>query len=114
MLNTEKLIPATDSDALADRAESQQIVGEVIFAGLGARPDIMCVISELSQFGTNPTSTHLQAAKHLPRYLKGTFGLGITYSTPPQEPHAFSDSDSAVDVNSRDPGLGISSNSTMA
>jgi hypothetical protein len=70
MLNTEKLIPATHSDALADRAEYQQIVGEAMFAGLVARPDIMCAISKLSQFGTNPTSTHLQAAKHLLRYLK--------------------------------------------
>ena len=101
MLNTEKLVPAIDSDALADRAEYQQIVGEVMFAGLVARPDIMCAISKLSQFGTNPTSTHLQAAKHLLRYLKGTIRLGITYSAPPQEPHAFSDSDWAGDVNSR-------------
>jgi hypothetical protein len=103
MLNTEKLIPATHSDALADRAEYQQIVGEAMFAGLVARPDIMGAISKLSQFGTgtNPTSTHLQAAKHLLRYLKGTIGLGITYCIPPQEPNAFSDSDWAGDVNSR-------------
>jgi hypothetical protein len=101
MLNTEKLVPATDSDALADRADYQQIVGEVIFAGLVARPDIMCVVSILAQFGNNPMSIHLKAAKHLLRYLKGILRLGIIYSIPSQVPHAFSDSDWAGDVNSR-------------
>jgi hypothetical protein len=101
MLNTEKLVPATDSDALADRADYQQIVREVMFAGLVARPDIIYAVSILAQFGNNPTSTHLKAAKHLLRYLKGTIRLGIIYSMPPQVPHAFSDSDWAGDVNSR-------------
>jgi hypothetical protein len=48
MLNTEKLIPVIESDMLVDCAEYQQIIGEVIFAGLIARPDIICTISKLS------------------------------------------------------------------
>jgi len=67
-----RLIPAGDRDGLADAKEYQQIVGELQFASLVARPDISCAVGTLAQFNVNPTSTHLGAAKRVLRYLKGS------------------------------------------
>jgi len=50
-----RLIPAADSDGLADVNEYQQIVSELQFASLVARPDISCAVGTLSQFNVNPT-----------------------------------------------------------
>jgi len=97
------LIPAADGDrdGLADVKEYQQIVGELQFASLVARPDISCGVGTLARFNVNPTSTHLAAAKRVLRYLKGTADLGIVYSPPPGEASAFSDADWAGDRETR-------------
>lgn len=76
-----KLIATTETDALADPKEYQQIVGEIQFAAIVARPDVSCAISTLSQFSIKPSSKHLAAAKRVLRYLKGTIDAGVVYST---------------------------------
>lgn len=43
------------------------------------RPDMMFVVSLISRYMENPTELHLQAAKKVLRYLKGTTGFGIFY-----------------------------------
>jgi hypothetical protein len=74
-----KLVAVTDGDGdgLADPKEYQQIIGEIQFASLVARPGISCAVSTLSQFNIRPTSTQLAAAKWVSRYLKGTIDLGL-------------------------------------
>ena len=42
------------------------------------RLDIQYAISIVSQFGGNPRKPHLEAAKHVLHYLKGTADLGLT------------------------------------
>jgi hypothetical protein len=96
-----RLIPAADGDGFADVKEYQQIVGELQFASLVARPDISCAVGTLSQFNIKPTSLHLAAAKRVLRYLKGTADWGIVYSPPPGEASAFSDADWAGDRETR-------------
>src|SRR2546423_14727634 len=96
-----RLIPAADGDGFACVKEYQQIVGELQFASLVARPDISCAVGTLSQFNIKPTSTYLAAAKRVLRYLKGTVELGIVYSAPPGEASAFSDADWAGDRETR-------------
>lgn len=95
-----KLVAVTDGDGdgVADPKEYQQIIGEIQFASLVARPDISCAISTLSQFNIRLTSTQLTAAKRVLRYLKGSIDLGIVYSPPPGEATAFSDADWAGDL----------------
>ena len=95
-----KLVAVTDGDGdgLADPKGYQQIIGEIQFASLVARPDINCAVSTLSQFNIKPMSTQLAAAKRVLRYLKGTIDLGIVYSPPPGEATAFSDADWAGDL----------------
>jgi hypothetical protein len=96
-----KLTTAIDSDAMADVKEYQQIIGELQFASIVARPDISCTVSTLSQFNVKPTSIHLAAAKRVLRYLKGTMELGIVYSPPVREATAFSDADWAGNHDNR-------------
>ena len=43
------------------------------------RLDICFAVKTLSQFLMNPRHVHLIAAKHIMRYLKGTFYYGLKY-----------------------------------
>ena len=58
------------------------IVGSLLYLSCWSRPDISFAVSELSRFVAAPGHAHLVAAKHLLRYLKGTYDLGIVYSRP--------------------------------
>lgn len=45
------------------------------------RPDICFAVSLLSRLMQAPRACHLQAAKRILRYIKGTINLGIHYSS---------------------------------
>jgi hypothetical protein len=57
----------------------QQIIGSLMYAVTGTRPDLAYAVTHLSQFNSSPTLVHLQAAKRVLRYLKGTRSLKLTY-----------------------------------
>jgi len=46
---------------------------------MATRPGIMYNISLISKYMAKPTELHLQAAKWILRYLKGTFDYGIMH-----------------------------------
>ena len=43
------------------------------------RPDITATMSIISQFASNPTTLHHQAAKHILWYLKGTINMKLNF-----------------------------------
>ena len=43
------------------------------------RPDLCCIVTKLSQNMCDPTKAHLNMAKHVLRYLKGTLNIGLTF-----------------------------------
>jgi hypothetical protein len=47
---------------------------------VNTRPDICYVVNVLSQFMIQSRQTHWIAAKHVLRYLRGTFGYGLRYA----------------------------------
>src|SRR5258708_3644137 len=57
-----------------------QVIGLVMYAMLGTRPDIAYAVSTLSCFASWPGTPHIQALKHLLQYLKGSTHYGIIYS----------------------------------
>ena len=59
------------------------------------RPALCFAVTKLSQLKSKPTKAHLNAAKQVLRYLKGTIHYGITYckSFKPLQLSGFSDSD---------------------
>uniref|UniRef100_A0A803NGJ9 Uncharacterized protein n=1 Tax=Cannabis sativa TaxID=3483 RepID=A0A803NGJ9_CANSA len=80
-------------EALADPSPYRQLVGKLLYLTL-SRPDITFVVNILSQFMSSPRTPHLQAVHHLLRYLKGSPGQGLLYSTSSSlQLHGFSDSD---------------------
>ena len=57
----------------------QQIVGSLMYAMLGSRPDICFVVNRLLQFGSKPTEAHLHATQHVLQYLSATCDYQLTY-----------------------------------
>jgi len=62
-----------------ERRNYQSAVGSLMYAMLGTRPDISYTVSKVSQYPTNPNSTHCTAVKRIFRYLAGTPNRGICY-----------------------------------
>ena len=56
-----KLVNTMESEQLANQKEYQTVVGELIFAAIVTQPDIMCAVSQLSQFNNKLSSKHLHA-----------------------------------------------------
>ena len=57
------------------------MVGSLLYLASWTRPDIAFAVSELSRFISNPGKPHLEAAKHVFRYLRKTVNLGLAYRT---------------------------------
>lgn len=55
------------------------IIGTLIYATIGTRPDITFTATRVSRFNNNPTKEHIKYAKYVLRYLKGTKELKIKY-----------------------------------
>jgi hypothetical protein len=58
----------------------RQLIGSLMYAMRGTRPDIAYAIGKLSKFCNNPGPEHWTAAKRVLRYLKGTKHYGIKYT----------------------------------
>ncbi|KAI3510533.1 hypothetical protein L1887_17599 [Cichorium endivia] len=67
------------------------------------RPDIVYAVGIVSRFMERPTVKHLQAVKHILRYIKGTVDYGLVYTRGSDEKDVtrYTDSDLARDVNDR-------------
>ena len=57
----------------------QQIIGSLMYAVTGTRPDLAYTVTHLSQFSSSPTQEHLQAAKRVLRFLKGSRSQTLSY-----------------------------------
>jgi len=70
---------ATQDEDLCDQKLYQSMIGSLMYAATATRPDIAHATHFLGQFSSQPTTTHLAAAKRILRYLKGTPTHGVTY-----------------------------------
>lgn len=93
-----------DMDEGGERVDDtfyKQIIGSLMYITT-TRPDLQFAVSLLSRFMSKPTVLHLQAAKRVLRYLKGTMEFGIWYKKGGNgELLVYTDSDFAGDVESR-------------
>ncbi|KAK7368917.1 hypothetical protein VNO80_10950 [Phaseolus coccineus] len=84
-----------------DATKYKQLVGSLLYLTV-TRPDLMYAVGLISRYMEKPTEMHLQAAKRILRYLKGTVELGIGYRKGSNGSLiAFADSDYAGDVDDR-------------
>lgn len=68
-----------------EQVQYQSIVGSLMYAAIGTRPDIAFAVSKLCKYHSAPLSMHLTAAKRVLRYLKGTMHLRLRYSALPND-----------------------------
>nr|DAD19628.1 TPA_asm: hypothetical protein HUJ06_021091 [Nelumbo nucifera] len=88
-----------DHGVTVDETYFKQMVGSLMYL-TATRPDIMFSVSLISRYMAKPIELHLQAAKRILRYLKGTANYGILYKKGGEEEEllTFSDSDYAGDI----------------
>ena len=83
----------------------QEIVESLRYLTDRTRPDLAFSVGVLGRHMHNPNSEHLEAAKRVLRYIKGTRSLGILYSGSGGDntcwPVAYCDSDYAGDPGTR-------------
>lgn len=105
-------IPPADAENVlpADGiSKYRSIVGALLWLSTSSRPDIAFTVSKLARYFACPTKFHLQAAKHVLRYLKGTLDHGIVYGLDPDNSNngqdlqieGYTDSDWGQDKDNR-------------
>jgi hypothetical protein len=57
----------------------QQIIGSLLYLACCTRPDIALAVGQCAQYMSNPGPSHMEAAKHILRYIKGTPSVGLTF-----------------------------------
>lgn len=73
--------PKTDRErSLMKGNEYRQIIGSLSYAAHHSRPDIAIAVAKLAQFCQDPGPKHLQAAKTVMRYLRGTPHRGLKFN----------------------------------
>lgn len=88
----DKLTP-TSGNLLQNPHPYQRLLGKLIYLTV-TRPDITFYVHVLSQFMQSPTTSHMQAAMRVLRYLAGNPGQGILLaSSSAVQVHAYCDSD---------------------
>ncbi|THH19984.1 hypothetical protein EUX98_g8666 [Antrodiella citrinella] len=76
-------------------------IGSLMYAAVSTRPDISYAVQTLSQFTSNFDQSHINAVKHVFRYLKATPTLGITFRTSDVTLSGYSDADWGQDLTNR-------------
>ncbi|XP_026445687.1 uncharacterized protein LOC113346359 [Papaver somniferum] len=66
-----------DGTLLEDSAYYRSLVGALQYLTL-TRPDVSFLVNYVAQFMHQPTDVHLQLAKRILRFIKGSLGTGIT------------------------------------
>ena len=84
-----------------DNRHFKQIVGSLMYLS-STRPDIMYAVSMISRYMEHPTEKHLNAARMILRYVRGTFDLGVFYKEGDDlKMVGYTDSDYAGDIDDR-------------
>jgi len=88
------LIKNENTASSSFRMQYQQLIGSLLYAMIVSRPDISYAVSRLAQYSANPSPSHLNAAQHVLKYLKGTSSMRLRYDGSSNSGlYGFSDSD---------------------
>ncbi|SCV73225.1 BQ2448_7150 [Microbotryum intermedium] len=85
-----KLKPSLTEPTTLEKTCYLQVIGSLLYASLGTRPDITYAVTYLARFSLCPGPAHWTAIETVLRYLKGTAAMGLTYSRTPAPLHGFS------------------------
>ena len=90
-----RLVPH-DVVPLSDPTQYKSMVGALQYLTF-THPYIAFSVQQLYQFMSHPTTTHLEAAKRVLRYIRGTLHFGISFTPGPLILTTFSDAGWAID-----------------
>ena len=76
------------------------MVGKLMYAMTGTRPDLAFAVATLAKYSTAPSAAHMATCKKVMRYLRGTSSYGIMYGNR-TSCIGYTDSDYAGDKNNR-------------
>ena len=68
-----------DSPSLSNATSYRSLVGALQYLTF-IRPDLSSAVQQACQFMGEPTQNHLEASKHILRYLKSTLHYGLTFT----------------------------------
>jgi len=71
-----------DTPLIPDPKLYRKLIGKLLYLCI-TRPGISFVVGKLCQFSSAPREVHLQALYKVLRYIKGTVGNGLFYSSDP-------------------------------
>lgn len=71
----------------------QSLIGSLMYLGIASRPDIVHSVTKLAQFNIDPHREHMNAAKHLLRYLNNTINFKLTFRKTGLRLKAYADAD---------------------
>nr|GEU64833.1 retrovirus-related Pol polyprotein from transposon TNT 1-94 [Tanacetum cinerariifolium] len=101
-----KLTKDNEADSV-DSSQYRGMIGSLLYL-TASWPDIMFSVCLCSRFQENPKTIHLEAIKHIFRYIRGTSHLGLWYPKGVRiETIVYADSDHAGDYIDRKSTSGI-------
>ena len=93
-----KLVKDDKYSNSVDSIQYQLMVGSLLHAARGTRPDIAHAVGLVAKFNTEPTQARLTAVKRIFRYLKGTLDVAMQYKSTGDKPLGYSDANWAGDL----------------
>ncbi|CAL0318564.1 unnamed protein product [Lupinus luteus] len=96
--------PKTDEEKkYMSKVPYASAVGCLMYAMVCTRPNLVQAVSQVCKYISKPGKQHWEAVKWIFRYLKGTTGLGIMFSSKQSKPSVigYVDSDYAEDLDDR-------------
>ena len=89
---------ANELNAIEEVTEFQSIVGSMLYLANCTRPDILFGVAKLCQYISAPSSTHVEIAKRILAYLKGTVDYGLVFGKSTMQCSVFADADFGNDT----------------
>lgn len=97
-----KLMKMPDDEEFTERFPYRQLVGSLMYAMTGTRPDIANALGNVSKYCEKYNKSHWVAAKRILKYLKTTKNYGIVLNGMKQsELHGYADANWAADLDTR-------------
>ena len=93
-----------DGEKSIGDAPYRSLIGSLLYASLGTRPDVAFAVNTLSRFNQNPGLVHWKSAMRVLRYLNGTRTMGLHFKKQPGSKlkiDIFSDSDWGSNIDDR-------------
>lgn len=93
-MSAKTTLSSVDGEILSNPRAFREIVGSLQYLTI-TRPDIAYAVNSISQYMSQPRTSHLLAAKRILRYIKGTLDQGLFFRPQCQPTHlcAYSDAD---------------------